>query len=111
MFVTKDRRGAGSGNRQNRTIEDTTSPMEGHGSSRPVAEHVRGRREVTHVELKRRLRASEETLQGLIEASLQGVLAVTRFGSTIASIQTGGRIAKMPDDNEPGREFYCCDDA
>ncbi len=111
MFVAKDRPGAGSQNRRDRTIEDTTSPMEGRGSRRPFAECVQGRREAAQAELKPGLRASEETLQGLIEASLQGVLAVTGFGSTIASIQTGGRIAKMPDDNEPGREFYCCDDA
>ncbi len=78
MFVTKIRPGAGSQNRRDRTIEDTASRMEGHGSSRPVAEHARGRREAAQVELKRELRASEETLRRLIEASLQGVLIVTK---------------------------------
>ncbi len=96
MFVTKDRRGTGSGNRQNRTIEDATSPMEGHGSSRPVAEHVRGRREVTHVELKRRLRASEETLQGLIEASLQGVLIVSKEYEPLLATLGGRRRTLIP---------------
>lgn len=76
MFVTKDRPGAGSGNRRNRTIEDTPSPMEGHVSLRPFAEHTRGRGEAARVELKRSLRASEEALQGLIEALLPGVFSV-----------------------------------
>ncbi len=84
MFVTKCRPGAGSGSRRNRTIEDTASRMEEHGSSRPLAEHARGRREAAPVELKRELRASEETLQGLIEASLQGVLIVRRMASMTA---------------------------
>ncbi len=75
MFVGKDRPGASSQNRRDRTIEDTTSPMEGHGSLRPFAEHAQGRREAARVEMKPGLRASEETLQGLIEASLQGVLS------------------------------------
>ncbi len=75
MFVTKDRPGAGSQNRRDRTIEDTTSPMEGRGSLRPFAEHAQGCREAARVEMKPGLRASEETLQGLIEASLQGVLS------------------------------------
>ncbi len=90
MFVTKDRPGAGSRNRQDRTIEDTASRMEGHGSLRPFAEHTQGRREAAHVELKRRLRASEETLQRLIEASLQGVLKVSgpRFRASARSPPT-----------------------
>ena len=74
MFVAKDRPGAGSRNGRDRTIEDTTSAMEGRGPLRPCAEHARGSREAARVELTRELRASEETLQGLIEASLQGVL-------------------------------------
>ena len=105
MFVTKDRPGAGSQIGQDRTIEETASPMGEHESLGPFAERARGRGEAARVALKRRLRASVETLQGLIEASLQGVLAVTGFGSTIASIQTGGRIAKMPDDTEPNLEI------
>ncbi len=76
MFVTKDRPGAGSGNRRNRTIEDTPSPMEGHVSLRPFAEHTRGRGEAARVESKRSLCISEEALQRLIEASLQGLLSV-----------------------------------
>ena len=76
MFVTQDCPGAGSGNRRNRTIEDTPSPMEGHVSLRPFAEHTRGRGEAARVELKRSLRTSEEALQRLIEASLQGLLSV-----------------------------------
>ncbi len=69
MFVAKDRPGANSRTKRDRTIEDTTSPMEGHGSLRPFAEHAQGRREAAQVELKRGLRASEETLRDLIEAS------------------------------------------
>ena len=76
MFVTKDRPGAGSGSRRNRTIEDTPSRMEGHGSLCLFAEHYRGRGEAARVEQKRSLRASEEALQRLIEASLQGLLSV-----------------------------------
>ena len=76
MFVTKDRPGAGSGNRQDRTIADTPSRMEGHVSLRPFAEHSRGRGESARVELKRSLRASEEASHRLIEASLQGLLSV-----------------------------------
>ncbi len=76
MFDTKDGPGAGSGNRRNRTIEDTPSPMEGHISLRPFAEHTRGRGEAARVELKRSLRTSEDALQRLIEASLQGLLSV-----------------------------------
>ncbi len=78
MFITKDRPGAGSQNRRDRTIENTAPPMEGYDSPRALAEHARGRREAAQVELKRELRASEETLQRLIEASLQGVLIVTK---------------------------------
>ncbi len=76
MFVTKDCPGAGSGNRRNRTIEDTPSPMEGHVSLRPFAEHTRGRGEAERVELNRSLRTSEEALRRLIEASVQGLLSV-----------------------------------
>ncbi len=92
MFVAKDRPGAGSQNRRDRTIEDTTSPMEGHGSLRPFAEHAQGRREAARVELKRGLRASEETLQGLIEASLQGVLIVSKECEPLLANQTCARI-------------------
>ncbi len=45
MFVTKYRPGAGSGNRRNRTIEDTETRTEGHGTPRPFAEDAGGRRE------------------------------------------------------------------
>ena len=76
MFVTKDRPGAGSQNRRDRTIENTAPPMEGYDSPRALAEHARGRREAAQMELKQSLRASEEALQRLIEASLQGVLSV-----------------------------------
>ena len=92
MFVAKDRPGAGSQNRRDRTIEDTTSPMEGHGSLRPFAERVQGRREARRVELNRGLRASEETLQGLIEASLQGVLIVTKECEPLLANQIFARI-------------------
>ncbi len=109
MFVTKDRPGAGSENWQDRTIEDTASRMEGHGSLRPFAEHAQGRREAAHMELERKLCASEETLQGLIEASLQGVLKVSGLGAiatditerkhakslrTISLCQDGGKRAR-----------------
>ena len=86
MFDTKDRPGAGSGNRRNRTIEDTPSPMEGHVSLRPFAEHTRSRGEAARVELKRSLRASEEASQRLIEGSLQGVLKVSGLGAIATDI-------------------------
>ncbi len=57
-------------------IEYTPSPMEGHVSLRPFAEHTRVRGEAARVELKRSLRTSEEALQRLIAASLQGLLSV-----------------------------------
>ncbi len=76
MFVTKDRPGAGSENRQDRTIEDTESRMDVRGALRFFAEHSRSRGESARVELKRSLRASEEASQHLIEASLQGLLSV-----------------------------------
>ena len=76
MFDTKDGPGAGSGNRRNRTIEDTASRMDVHGALRFFAEHTRGRGEAARVELKRSLRTSEEALHRLIEASLQGLLSV-----------------------------------
>ncbi len=76
MFVTKDRPGAGSENRQDRTIEDTASRMDVHGALRFFAEYSRSCGESARMELKRSLRASEEALQRLIEASLQGVLSV-----------------------------------
>jgi PAS domain-containing protein len=44
------------------------------------------------VELKRSLRASEEALQGLIEASLQGVLIVTKEYEPLLANQTCARI-------------------
>jgi len=92
MFVTKDRPGAGSQNRRDRTIEDTASRMEEHGSLHPLAEHARGRREAAQVELKRELRAGEETLQRLIEASLQGALIVTKEYEPLLINQTCARI-------------------
>ncbi len=92
MFVAKDRPGANSRTKRDRTIEDTTSPMEGHGSLRPFAEHAQGRREAAQVELKRSLRASEETLQRLIEASLQGVLIVSKDCVPLLANQTCARI-------------------
>ena len=92
MFVGKDRPGASSQNRRDRTIENTAPPMEGHDSPRALAEHARGRREAAQVELKRELRASEETLQGLIEASLQGVLIVTQEYEPLLANQTYARI-------------------
>ncbi len=76
MFVTKDRPGAGSENRQDRTIEDTASRMDVRGALRFFAEHSRSRGESARVELKRSLRASEEASKHLIEASLQGLLSV-----------------------------------
>ncbi len=109
MFVTKYRPGAGSGNRRNRTIEDTASRMDVHGSLRLFAEHSRSRGEAARMELKRSLRASEEALQRLIEASLQGVLKVSGLGAiatditerkrtesrrTISLCQDGGKRAR-----------------
>ena len=109
MFVTKDRPGAGSENWQDRTIEDTASRMDVHGSLRLFAEHSRSRGEAARMELKRELRASEETLQRLIEASLQGVLKVSGLGAiatditerkraearrTISLCQDGGKRAR-----------------
>ncbi len=44
------------------------------------------------MELKRSLRASEEALQGLIEASLQGVLIVTKEYEPLLANQTCARI-------------------
>jgi PAS domain-containing protein len=44
------------------------------------------------VELKRSLRANEEALQGLIEASLQGVLIVTKEYEPLLANQTCARI-------------------
>ena len=78
MFVTKDHPGASPQNTQDRTLEDTERRMEGHGSVGPFEEHSSSRRGVACVDLERRLRASEETLRDLIEASLQGVLIVTK---------------------------------
>ena len=66
MFVTKDRPGAGSENRQDRTIEDTASRME----------------------LKRSLRAGEAALQRSIEASVR---AYSRF--RVATVITERRHA------------------
>ncbi len=92
MFVTKGRPGAGSQNRRDRTIEDTASHLGEHGSLRPFAEHAQGRREAARVELKRKLRASEEALQGLIEASLQGVLIVSKECVPLLANQSCARI-------------------
>jgi PAS domain-containing protein len=78
MFVAKDRPGAGSRNGRDRTIEDTTSAMEGRGPLRPCAEHARGSREAARVELTREIRASEESSRGLIEASFLGVPIATK---------------------------------
>jgi hypothetical protein len=109
MFVTKDRPGAGWENRQDRTIENTASRIDMHGSLRLFAEHSRSRGEVARMELKRSLRASEKVLQRLIEASLQGVLKVsglgviatditerkdTESGRTIGLCQDGGKLAR-----------------
>ena len=109
MFVTKDRPVAGSENRQERTIEDTASRMDGHGSLRLFAEHSHSRGEAARMELKRSLRVSEEALQRLIEVSLQGVLKVSGLGAiatditerkhaesgrTIGLCQDGGRRAR-----------------
>ena len=96
MFDTKDGPGAGSGNRRNRTIKDTVSRMEGHVSLRPFAEHSRGRGEAARVELKRSLRASEEALQRLIEASLPGVLSVhTRCAFEFPVRDAGGKVSGL----------------
>ncbi len=86
MFVTKGRPGAGSQNRRDRTIEDTASRMDGHGSLRLFAEHSRSRGESARMELKRSIRASEKVLQRLIEASLQGVLKVSGLGAIATDI-------------------------
>ncbi len=109
MLVTKDRPGAGSENRPDRTIEDTASRMGGHVSLRLFAEPSRSRGEAARMELKRSLRASEEALQRLIEASLQGVLKVSGLGlistditernhatsrRTISLCQDGGKLAR-----------------
>ena len=109
MLVTKDRPGAGSENRQDRTIEDTESRMDVHGSLRLFAEHSRSRGEAARMELKRSLRVSEEALQRLIEASLQGVLKVSGLRAiatditerkhaesrrTISLCQDGGKRAR-----------------
>ncbi len=74
MFVAKRRLGAGLQYGRGRSIEDTTSAMEGRGPFRPCAAHARGGREAARVEFTREPRANEETLQGSIGASLQGVL-------------------------------------
>ena len=96
MFVTKDRPGAGSGNRRNRTIEDTASRMDVHGALCLFAEHSRGRGEAARVELKRSLRASEEALQRLIEASLQGVLSVhTRYMIKFPFRDADGKVSGL----------------
>ena len=109
MFVTKDRPGAGSENRQDRTIENIASRMNGHGCLRLFAEHSRSRGEAARMELKRSLRAGEKVLQRLIEASLQGVLKVSGLGviatdmterkhatsrRTISLCQGGGKRAR-----------------
>lgn len=64
--------------------------MNEHGSSRPIAEHARYRREAAPVELKRSHLA--KTLQGLIEASLQGVLIVTKKCVPLLTNQSCARI-------------------
>ncbi len=87
MFVTKDRPGAGWETRHYRTIDDTASRIDVHGSLRLFAEHSRTRGEAARMELKRILRASEKVLQRLIEASLQGVLKVSGLG-VIATVIT-----------------------
>ncbi len=109
MFVTKNRPGAGSENRQDRMIENTASRIDMHGSLRLFAKHSRSRGEAARMELKRSLRVSEETLQRLIEASLQGVLKVSGLGviatditgrkhatsrRTISLCQDGGKLAR-----------------
>jgi PAS domain-containing protein len=86
MFVTKERPGAGSMNRQDRTIENIASRMNGHGCLRLFAAHSRSRGGAARMELKRSLRASEEALQRLIEASLQGVLKVSGLGAIATDI-------------------------
>ncbi len=92
MSVTKDRPGANSRTKRDRTIENTAPPMERHDSPRALAEHAQGRREAARVEMKPGLRASEETLQGLIEASLQGVLIVSKECKPLLANQTCARI-------------------
>jgi hypothetical protein len=109
MFVTKNRPGVGSENRQDRTIDDTASRMDGQGSLCLFAEHSRSRGESARMEMKRSLRAGEKVLQRLIEASLQGVLKVsglgviatditerknTESGRTIGLCQHGGKRAR-----------------
>jgi hypothetical protein len=86
MFVTKDRPGAGWETRHYRTIDDTASRIAVHGSLRLFVEHPRSRGEAARMELKRSLRASEEALQRLIEASLQGVLKVSGLGAIAPDI-------------------------
>ena len=109
MLIAKDRPGAGSKNLQDRTIENTASRIDVHGSLRLFAEHSRSRGEAARMELKRSLRVSEETLQRLIEASLQLVLKVSGLGviatditerkpatsrRTISLCQDGGKLAR-----------------
>ena len=92
MFVAKDRPGVGSRNGRDRTIEDTTSAMEGRGPLRPGAEHARGSRVAARVEFTREPRAGEEALQGLIEASLQGVLIITKDHEPLLANRSCARI-------------------
>jgi hypothetical protein len=109
MFVTKDRPRAGSENRQDRTIENTASRMDGQGSLRLFAEHSRSRGEAARMELKRSLRASEEALQRSIETSLQGVLKVSGLGVIATDIterkdtESGGTIGLCHDGGKRAR--------
>ncbi len=109
MFVTKNRPGVGWENRQDRTIEDTASRMDGQGSLRLFAEHSRIHGEAARMELKRIFRAGEKVLQRLIEASLQGVLKVSGLGVIATDIterkdtESGGTIGLCHDGGKRAR--------
>ena len=92
MFITKFRSGAGSRNKRDQTMEAAASRMEGHGSPRPFAECGQSLREVAQAESNRGFRANELTLQGLIEASVQGVLIVTKEHELLLANQSCARI-------------------
>jgi hypothetical protein len=61
----------GSENRPDRANGNTVSRMDIHGSPRLFAEHPHSRGESTRMELKITLRAGEEALQRLIDASFR----------------------------------------
>ncbi len=76
VLAIRKRRSDRPGKDQDRASKDSTPRPEAGGSSSGFA--GRGRDAAARADLERRLRANEETLHGLIEASNQGLLIVTR---------------------------------